>query len=176
MAEQTDESGGARFDSIPGAVDIGRYFWHEVVMAEQTAIPYRRGQYHGADGITLWRDGADYCYLWVDATVDHDMWMGFLLEVRTNIHEADGFAETRDHLYLAAGAGDLFEICWRNQPIQPFRTPLDDCIDHHREAMRWFVERDVGTIEDQNGGAEGIIARAADVSTPSAPTEGGGDR
>lgn len=147
------------FASLPGGIDIARYFWHEIVMAEQTTVPYRRGQYHDCDGIDLWRDGGDYCYLWVEATVDHDMWMAYLLEVRT---KTDG-SEVRDHLYLAAGANDLFEVVWRNKPSRPFETPLDDNIDHHRDAMRWFVERDVGTIEDVNGGDAGIIARAAEA-------------
>lgn len=148
------------FLDIPEGIDIARYFWHEVVMDDQP-VPHRRGQYHGCDGISLWRDGTDYCYLWVEATVDHDMWMAYLLEIRTNI----GGAESRDHLYLAAGAGDLFEVEWRNKPIRPFDTPLDDCVDHHREAMRWFVEREVGTIDEQNGGDAGIIARAAALNT-----------
>lgn len=147
------------FLDVPEGIDIARYFWHEVVMVDQTEVPYRRGQYHGCDGINLWRDGRDYCYLWVEATVDHDMWMSYLLEVRTNV----GGGESRDHLYLAAGGGDLFEAEWRNQPIR-FDAPLDDHIDHHRAAMHWFVERDVGTIEEQNGGAAGIIARAAEVT------------
>lgn len=149
------------FIDVPEGIDIARYFWHEVVMADQQ-VPYRRGQYHGCDGINLWRDGRDYCYLWVEATVDHDMWMGYLLEIRTNI----GGSESRDHLYLAAGGGDLFEAEWRNQPIR-FGAPLDDHIDHHRAAMHWFVGKNVGTIEEQNGGAQGIIDRAAALSSSS---------
>ena len=147
------------FVNVPDGISIARYFWHEVVMADQQ-VPYRRGQYHGCDGINLWRDDRDYCYLWVEATVDHDMWMGYLLEVRTNI---DG-VESRDHLYLAAGGGDLFEVEWRNQPIG-FDAPLDDRIDHHHAAMHWFVEKNVDTSEEQNGGAQGIIDRAADLRT-----------
>lgn len=146
----------APFIDLPEGIDIARYFWHEVVLADQHEVPYRLGQYHGTDGINLWREGQDYCYLWVEATVDHDMWMGYLLEIRTN----RGGTETRDHLYLAAGGGGLFETEWRNHPIQ-FDAPLDDHIDHHRAAMHWFVERDIGTIEEQNGGDQGIIDRAA---------------
>lgn len=159
MTEPTPETARKEspFLEVPGGIDIGRYFWHEIVMADQQ-VPHRRGQYHGCDGIDLWRDGGDYCYLWVEATVDHDMWMAYLLEVRTS----RGGVESRDHLYLAAGAGDLFEVEWRNKPIAPFQTPLDDNVDHHRDAMRWFVEREVGTIDEQNGGDAGIIARAAD--------------
>ena len=143
----------APFVDVPGGIDIARYFWHEIVMADQP-VPYRRGQYHGCDGITLWREGRDYCYLWVEATVDHDMWMAYLLDIRTSVNGT----ETRDRLYLAAGAGDLFEVEWHNQPTKP----LDDSIDHHYAAMQWFVSRDLGTIEERNGGAQGIVDRAVE--------------
>jgi hypothetical protein len=146
------------FDSLPGGIDIARYFWHEIVLSDPV-VPYRRGQYHGCDGINLWRDDVDYCYLWVQATTDQDMWMGYLLEIRTYTNDV----ETRDYLYLAAGGGDLFEVEWYNQPIKAFQVPFDDVVDHYRKAMHWFAERNVGTIEEQNGGAQGIIDRAKEL-------------
>lgn len=162
--EQTAEN-ETPFTEVPSGIDIARYFWHDIVMADPQ-VPYRRGQYHGCDGINLWREDGDYCYLWVQATADHDMWMAYLLDIRTHT----GGVETRDHLYLAAGGGDLFEVVWHNQPTRPFEAPLDDNIDHYYAAMKWFVERDVSTIEDQNGGAQGIIDRAAERVIP--PGEG----
>lgn len=161
MTERSPEKGLPPFLDPPSGMDIARYFWHEVVLVDQDGS-HRRGQYHGCEGIDLWREGSDYCYLWVEATVDHDMWMAYLLEIRT--HQAG--LETRDHLYLAAGGGDLFETEWRNKPIR-FDAPLDDHVDHHRAAMLWFVEREVGTIDDQNGGDQGIIDRASATPLPS---------
>lgn len=156
----TAEKDRSPFAEVPQGIDIARYFWHEIVL-DRDAEPPGVGWYHGCDGIGLWREGRDYCYLWVTATVDHDMWRAYLLEVRTNI----GGTESRDHLYLAAGTDDLFEVEWHNKPID-FGAPLDDHIDAHRSAMRWFVERDVGTIEARNGGDQGIIDRAAALVLP----------
>lgn len=132
----SDETEDAPFLSMPGAVDLARYFWHEIVLEQ------RLGNYHGCDGITLYRDGKDYCYLWVEATVDHDMWMSYLLDVRTKI---DGI-ETRDYVFLDAGADDLFECEWHNQPIR-FDAPVDAHIDRLHAGLKWFTGLVIGGVE-----------------------------
>lgn len=137
------------FREVPGAVDLARYFWHEVVLVDREG-PHRLGNYHGCDGINLWREGSDYCYLWVEATVDHDMWVSFLLDVRTKI----GGIETRDYVFLDAGAGDLFEVEWRNKPIRS-DAPTDDHIDRLREGLLWFTNRVIHGVERRNPSALG---------------------
>lgn len=127
----------APFLSVPSGVDLARYFWHETE---------RRNP--GCDGISLFREGRDYCYLWVTATVDLDMWEAHLLDVSTNVHAEDRpFTETRDFLFLFAGGGGRFEVEWHNQPIR-----FDAATEAHRDrfvaGMAWFTSRIEQAIED----------------------------
>lgn len=134
----------APFLEVPTAIDLARYFWHEVVLVDRDG-PHRVGNYHGCDGIALWREGGEYCYLWVEVTVDHDMWMSYLLDVRT---KRDG-VETRDYVLLEAGSGDLFEVEWHNQPIR-FDADTDAHIDRLHDGLKWFTERVIGGVERRN--------------------------
>lgn len=136
--------GESFFAEPPTGVDIGRFFWHECILVDRDG-PHRIGNYHGCDGIELYREGTEYCYLWVEATVDHDMWMDYLLDVRTKA----GGTETRDYLYLNAGLGNLFEVEWHNSPIR-FDAPTDDHIDRLMAGLEWFTDRVIGNVERRN--------------------------
>lgn len=139
MAERVAEK--APFLSVPSGIDIARYFWHGTE---------RRNL--GCDGIDLFRDGADYCYLWVDTTIDFDMWMAYLLDVRTSVgnpHPTDKFNETRDYLFLIAGAGDMFDVEWHNQPIR-FDAPADAHWERHRVGVMRLLHFAEKSIEDRD--------------------------
>lgn len=127
----------APFQTIPSGIEIARYFWHETE---------RRN--NGCDGIRLFRDGSDYCYLWVKAIVDHDLWHSYLLDIRTHV---DG-VETRDFLFLHAGADGAFDVEWHNQPIR-----FDAATEAHRErfatGMQWLARCSEKAIEDADSRA-----------------------
>jgi hypothetical protein len=127
----------APFSEVPSGTSIARYFWEETE---------RRN--NGCDGIDLYRDGGDYCYLWVTAMIDLDMWHAYLLDVRTHVGVEPGkIGETRDYLFLFAGAGGRFDVQWRNQPID-FGAPTDEHRDRLRAGMHWLASLTEKAIED----------------------------
>lgn len=144
----------APFADLPEGIDIARYFWHEVVLVDRDG-PHRLGNYHGCDGINLWRDGADYCYLWVEAVVDQDMYVNYLLDIRTNVRgdQTKEFTETRDFLFVHAGADNTFECSWQNKPIN-FDASTSKHIDHLHEGLQWFTDRVIDATE-RHAGPEG---------------------
>lgn len=117
------------FAEVPSALGIAHYLWEET---DRT---------HGCDGITLWRDGASYCYLWITSMVDHDEWIDYLLEIRTKVDDE----ETRDFLFVSYRRGKM-EVEWHNKPIR-FDAPYDNHIDRFRDGMHWFAERVTGVLE-----------------------------
>lgn len=123
------------FAEVPSALGIAHYLWEET---DRT---------HGCDGIKLWRDGASYCYLWIESMVDHDMWIDYLIEVRTKVGTED-FNETRDYLFVSYRQGKM-EAEWHNKPIR-FDAPTDHHIDRLRDGLIWFAERVVGVVERAN--------------------------
>lgn len=123
------------FADIPSGVDIGHYFWDETD---------RRNP--GCDGIALYREGNSYCYLWMEAMVDHDMWHSYLLDIRTSARGK----ETRDFLFLHVGAGGVFEVEWHNQPID-FDAPTEAHWERFEAGMRWLTDRCEKAIEDHEG-------------------------
>lgn len=138
-AEPQGETDGAPFLSVPSGIDIARYFWHETDHSNP-----------GCEGIDLYREGLDYCYLWVSVVVDHDMWMSYLLDVRTSVgnpHPTDKFNETRDYLFLMVGAGDMFEVEWHNQPTR-FDAPTEAHRARSEAGMKWLADRTEKSIED----------------------------
>lgn len=129
------------FLSVPSGIDIARYFWHETEHHNE-----------GCAGISLFRDGSDYCYLWVETVVDLDMWLAYLLDVRTHVKVPQGeFGETRDYLFLFVGAGDLFDVEWHNQPIR-FDAGVEAHRDRFRAGMEWLTSRIEKSIEDHDSG------------------------
>lgn len=110
------------FEEIPSGVDLARYFWHETNHVNP-----------GYDGINLWRDGSQYCYLWVTASVDFDMDMYYLLDVRT---KTDG-DEMRDGLFLHLGSFDTFEVEWQQKPYA-FGTAT---IENVYASLQWFYDK-----------------------------------
>lgn len=129
----------APFLGIPSGVDLAHYFWDET--------DHRNPGY---DGIDLYREGNDYCYLWVEAMVDHDMWHSYLLEVRTHVGVKPGeFGETRDFLFLHVG-GDTFDVEWHNKPIR-FDAPHEAHQDYFHDGMLWFLARIEKALEDHGG-------------------------
>jgi hypothetical protein len=118
----------APFVDVPSGVDLARYFWHET-----------DHQNPGCDGIDLWRDGADYCYLWVEAMADHDLFRSYLLDVRT---KREG-TETRDFLFLHVGIGERFEVEWHQHPTR-FE---DDSMDRVHDGLLWFVSSAIAALE-----------------------------
>lgn len=136
------------FGTIPSGLDIAHYFWDET--------DHRNV---GCDGIDLWRgEGTDYCYLWVEAMVDLDMWEAYLLDVRTHVGVKLGeLGETRDFLYLFVGAGGRFDVQWHNQPVD-FAAPVDAHRDRFRTGMHWLASRIESSIEDADAdAAKGVL-------------------
>lgn len=125
------------FAEPPSGAEIANYFVEEHA---------RNFDGQGCEGISLSRDGRDYCYLWVEAMVDHDLEQFYLLEVRTN-REPHG--ETRDFLYVACGVGfgGKVECEWYNKPIKYFGPSQDEHMNHFYHGMRWFVDRVCGDRE-----------------------------
>jgi hypothetical protein len=118
----------APFDHLPSGIEIARYF---------TEHTERRNR--GYDGIDLYREGNDYCYLWVETFVDMDYWHAYLLDVRTHIGVAPGkIGETRDYLAVVTGPVGAFEVEWHNQP-HAFGAP--GAADRFRAGMAWLVGR-----------------------------------
>lgn len=105
-------------------VDMARWFLTE--HAAGSAI-------HGPDGIEVSREGCTYTYLWLDATVNDDVQMHYLLDVRTD----SGAGETRDCLYVTDGF-DGFECEWRNKPIR-WDAAVEAHIENGYEQLRWFI-------------------------------------
>lgn len=128
-----DEEQGLPFIDMPSATDIAHYFTDDCLS---------RFDGQGADGINLWREGRDYCYVWMEAHVDHDLEQYFLLDIRTNM----GDNETRDYLYVCVGMGDRVECEWHNHPV-PFRASFGKHMDRFVKAMHWFTDRIVSERE-----------------------------
>lgn len=125
------------FENIPSGLDIAHYFWDETDQRNP-----------GCDGINLFRDGGNYCYLWMEAMVDLDMWHAYLLDVRTSTElRPSGFGETRDYLFLFVGAGARFDVEWHNQPIQ-FEDETEAHRERFRTGMSWFTQRIEKATED----------------------------
>jgi hypothetical protein len=132
VSENTDY---APFESIPGGQDIALYF------IEDTD---RRNR--GCDGIDLWRDGRDYCYLWVEAMVDYDLNEFYLLDIRTS----QNGTETRDFLYVACGFGmggqSGVECEWHQQPIN-FSDTREAHVARSQAGLKWFIDHVNGDAE-----------------------------
>jgi len=127
----------APFDSLPSGIDIARYFWHETERSNP-----------GCDGIDLYRDGSDYCYLWVEAMVDLDYYEAYLLDVRTHTNVPPGeIGETRDFLFIFAGTQDRFDVEWHEHPIA-FSAPAEEHRDRFRAGMLWLTDRIEKALED----------------------------
>lgn len=143
MSEHAAEKDAAFFLEVPTGIDIAHYFIEETD---------RRN--NGCDGIDLFRDGQDYCYLWVEATVDDDMWEAFLLDIRTCVGDpADTFRETRDFLFVRVGVGGMFEVEWHNQPIR-FDAPTEAHRERGHDGLLWFVGRVEASREAEWGRRE----------------------
>lgn len=131
MSEQPESF----FAEVPSGTDIANWFLMETD---------RRND--GPDGVgDLFREGPDYCYLWVEAMVDDDMWAAYLLDVRTKVEGS----ETRDFLYVRSGVGYRApEVEWHQRPVR-----FDDDVEVHRdrayEGLRWFVMRVDGSREHE---------------------------
>lgn len=111
------------FEALPSAHDIAHYF---------TTKTNRR---HDCEGISLWRDGQDYCYLWVEATVDHDYQMYYLLDIRTSL----AGLESRDYLYVAEGPDEPVRYERHNDPVY-FSAPVPEHFRRNKRGLLWFVE------------------------------------
>lgn len=124
------------FAEPPRGVDIARYFLEET------------DRRHEADGIELWREGSEYCYLWKYVEIDHDLRVSYLLDVRTSRENTPGqFKETRDLLFVHAGIGLTSpEVEWWNRPIR-FDADREDHLDWHHDGLRWFLDRDESAME-----------------------------
>jgi hypothetical protein len=116
-------------------MEIARYFWEET------------NRTHDAEGINLWRDGKAYCYLWVEAMVDHDMWIDYLLDVRTHSGDRD-FDETRDFLFVSYRHGKL-EVDWHQHPVK-FDDEWEQHRERHRAGLHWFADKVMGAIDTEN--------------------------
>lgn len=117
------------FSEVPSGIEIAHYF------VDQTD---RRNP--GCDGIDLYRKDRDYCYLWVEGMFDHDMWLSYLLDIRTAVGREDKkFRESRDFLFVHFGTGGIFEVEWHNHPID-----FDATVEEHRErswtGWQWFLK------------------------------------
>lgn len=136
MAET--EGGESPFLSLPEGIDIAHYFVEETEHRNP-----------GCNGISLWREGTDYCYLWVEAFVDLDMWHAYLLDVRTAVDVRPGeFGETRDYLYVFHGAGDRFDVEWHQHPINPFTEPSEKNWERFESGMKFLAARIEKSVED----------------------------
>lgn len=131
------------FESVPSGMEIASYFWAET-----------NHRNWGCEGIDLWRgEGTDYCYLWVEAMVDLDMWEAYLLDVRTHIGVKPGeIGETRDFLFLFVGAGGRFDVQWHNQPVR-FDAPAEDHWRRFEAGMHWLTSLIEKSVEDADAGA-----------------------
>lgn len=93
----------------------------------------RLGSFQGCDGLDLMREGADYCYVWLEAYVDFDLTGYFLLDVRTSVGE---IWETRDFLFVSSrGACE-----WHQYPVA-FRDPAEVHRQRFVAGMTWFAQR-----------------------------------
>jgi len=118
------------FYDIPAGVDIARFFVEEWCA---------RFDGQGADGMPLWREGRAYCYMWLEAKVDHDLEQYFLLDIRTAKGE-EPFDETRDFLFVACGVGihNQVECEWHNKPVA-FGADMETHLDRLNDGLKWFV-------------------------------------
>jgi hypothetical protein len=112
------------FDQLPSGGDIARYYVRELSQRSQ-----------GAEGFDLWRDGADYCYIWRLSELDFDYEGAWLLEVRTNKDDV----EFRDLLLVWQKEGRI-ECEWRNTPVKIF-CPSDEMREYLRNGFAWFAKR-----------------------------------
>jgi hypothetical protein len=110
------------FEEIPSGVDLARYFWEHTDHTNP-----------GYDGIDLWRDGEDYCYLWVHSMVDFDFNVFYLLDVRTSV----GGEETRDSLFLHVGPFSKLDVEWRQKPVAFQDATMYDVYD----SLQWFINK-----------------------------------
>jgi hypothetical protein len=129
------------FLSLPGGLDIAHYFIEDHC---------RDFDGQGADGMPLWRDDRAYCYMWLEAHVDHDLEQYFLLDIRT-ANGKEPFDETRDYLYVMVGVGLKVECEWHNQPVR-FDAPTEDHLDRLNNGLTWFVSKVVSETEGMSKG------------------------
>lgn len=111
---------------IPSGLEIASWFRREHAP--------RLHSFQGCEGLDLAREGADYCYVWLEAYVDQDFVGYFLLDVRTST----GTGETRDFLLVWDGAKSGYE--WQQAPIA-FGAGTDAHRLRNRAGLRWMAER-----------------------------------
>lgn len=129
----------APFEGIPSAGAIAQWWCNDDEDDDGKAIlsPARHYSYiQGTEGFDIYRDGNDYCYVWMTAFVDADMDVFYLLDVRTSLDDA----ETRDFLYVAMGAGHGAECTWHQKPIN-FSASAEEHKDRFWEGMGWFRDQ-----------------------------------
>lgn len=119
---------------VPSGVEIASWFRRE--------HERRLGAFQGCDGLSLVRDGRDYCYVWLMAYVDLDMEAYYLLDVRTST----GGTETRDFLLVFSGGG-LGHCEWHQHPIET-SAHYTEHRDRLRAGLRWMAE----TIHSESPG------------------------
>jgi hypothetical protein len=132
---------GPAFVDMPSAVDIMHFFAEE--------CEWRNQGYHGFDGEHgMWREGNDYCYGWVEAHVDHDIWHFFLLDIRTHLNDK----ETRDYLWVTFNIfdGESMECEWHNHPVS-FGASHEEHLDRFQEGMKWFTSSILAKREELHG-------------------------
>lgn len=127
------------FEGMPSGGAIAEWWCNDDHDEDGKAIlsPARHYSYiQGTEGFDIFRDGNDYCYVWMEAFVDADMEGFYLLDVRTS----QGGTETRDYLYVAMGAGCGVECTWQQKPIN-FHASAEDHQNRFWDGMGWFRDQ-----------------------------------
>jgi len=120
------------FDSIPTGEEIAQHFYSECA-----------GKRQDARGFDLYRDGSDYCYLWVQGHFDFDLSESWLIEVRTYLNGS----EVRDMMIVTAKYGK-FQWEWQGGPSNNTDSSFDEYQDYMTKALTWFANRTISEFVD----------------------------
>ena len=120
------------FDTMPTGGEIAHHFIEVCAYTQQDA-----------QGYDLWRDGQDYCYLWMQGHFDFDMSQSWLIEVRTYLNGA----EVRDMMIVTSKHGHL-RWEWQGGPSHPNRASYDEYQDYMSKALSWFANRTISELVD----------------------------
>lgn len=120
------------FDSMPTGSEIAHHFYNECA-----------GERQGFDGFDLYRDGNDYCYLWVQGHFDFDLSESWLVEVRTHLNGT----EVRDMMIVTTNKG-VMRWEWQGGPAHRFDSFYDEYQDYMTKALSWFASRTISEFVD----------------------------
>ena len=127
----------------PSGMEIAEFLWERRIFSNDSEEGF------GIPGCEPGRRPTDgsYCYVWVEATSDHDIDFFMLVDVRTSTGPG---GETRDYLFVPSEHSEgKRDVTWHQRPIE-FKTPVQVHRDRHHVGLLWFADQIEAWFQDHH--------------------------